>query len=506
VRLWTNRYNGTANNYDNAAGIAVDAAGDVFVTGASYGSDSTFDYATIKYSGAGLPLWTNRYSALGGESPVALGVDSSGNVFVTGSSSAGCTTLKYSSASEVLWLSRSGPRTPSAAAIDAGGNFIVAGSDDLGGQDYVTVKICSESAPANDTFSDRIVLSGFRIFTNANNDCASREPGEPSHAGNAGGKSLWWSWPALASGPVTVNTCGSSFDSLLAVYTGNAVNALTPVASNNDSLCSGDPDIQSEVQFNAVAGTTYQIAVDGFKYPDEPGARAGQINLTISPTRAPLAVSGWNMDVVMENDGAPYAKNFDFYYQQFEGLNGACWFESGLGGHADGLPATRMLANALNSNVVFELQPYDTNNVLRLDLDPGEESGSLTLASRGRYSTIYVLAASGRTGSGPAVGSVVLHFTDGSSSAALPFNAPDWLATSPGLAISRLGRSLSSGTNFVYEYVGATGFGLYQSEINLAGLGLSGKFLQSLTFTKPGGNSSPETTGIFAISGLRAPP
>ena len=50
----------------------------------------------------------------------------------------------------------------------------------------------------------------------------------------------------------------SDFDTLLGVYTGSAVNALTEIASNDDN---GGP--QSKVQFSAVAGTTYYIAVDG---------------------------------------------------------------------------------------------------------------------------------------------------------------------------------------------------------------------------------------------------
>jgi len=42
----------------------VDGSGNVFVTGdsASGSGFDTADYATIAYSNAGVPLWTNRYN------------------------------------------------------------------------------------------------------------------------------------------------------------------------------------------------------------------------------------------------------------------------------------------------------------------------------------------------------------------------------------------------------------------------------------------------------------
>jgi hypothetical protein len=76
--------------------VVVDGNGNVFVTGYSYGSGSSYDYATIKYSGAGVPLWTNRYNgpANGDDRPgtkscLAIGPD--GAVYVTGTSDANFT-------------------------------------------------------------------------------------------------------------------------------------------------------------------------------------------------------------------------------------------------------------------------------------------------------------------------------------------------------------------------------------------------------------------------------
>src|SRR5688572_10089227 len=94
VPLWTNFYNGPGNGDDRAIAIAIDANANVFVTGYQTGSGSGFDYATIKYSGAGVPLWTNRYGGLANGTDVAnaIALDTIGNVFVTGYSGNGFST------------------------------------------------------------------------------------------------------------------------------------------------------------------------------------------------------------------------------------------------------------------------------------------------------------------------------------------------------------------------------------------------------------------------------
>jgi hypothetical protein len=117
------------------------------------------------------------------------------------------------------------------------------------------------TAPFNDAFANAIVLRGTSGVTTGNNVNATEEAGEPAHAsGPMGGRSVWWVWTAHAGGSVTISTFGSTFDTLLAVYTGNAVNALTHIASNDDA----GGGLQSQVTFTAVAGTTYRIAVDGY--------------------------------------------------------------------------------------------------------------------------------------------------------------------------------------------------------------------------------------------------
>ncbi len=96
VPLWTNIY---AFAHDDILGkIAVDSGGNAFVTGSSYGTNRYEEYATVAYSGAGVPLWTNRYGEpANGCGAYAVRADISGNVFVTGNNPRGFLTIKYSS-------------------------------------------------------------------------------------------------------------------------------------------------------------------------------------------------------------------------------------------------------------------------------------------------------------------------------------------------------------------------------------------------------------------------
>src|SRR5262245_19341769 len=119
----------------------------------------------------------------------------------------------------------------------------------------------SGAAPANDNFADAATLSGLSAGDGVINSGATSEPGEPNHAGNASGHSLWWRWTAPANGSVQIDTCDSyAIDTVLAVYTGDAVDALSEVASNdNFANCSS----LSAVTFTASVGKTYHVAVDG---------------------------------------------------------------------------------------------------------------------------------------------------------------------------------------------------------------------------------------------------
>ena len=106
--------------------------------------------------------------------------------------------------------------------------------------------LSGRAQPTNDNFASAIVVTGSSWTTTAANAGATKEPGEPNHAGNAGG---------------ALNTsANANFDTLLAVYTGSSVSNLTLVAADDDSGVLRS----SALTFSAYSNTAYHFAVDGY--------------------------------------------------------------------------------------------------------------------------------------------------------------------------------------------------------------------------------------------------
>jgi hypothetical protein len=152
---WVARYNGPLNGSDNAFALVVDGE-HIYVTGASTGSGTSNDFATLKYDASGNQLWLARYDGPGnsGDGAYALAVDGGGNVYVTGYSSGSGTfhdyaTIKYDASGNQLWAARyNGPGNytdeANSVAVDGVGNVYVTGKSCSGGSystsDYATIK------------------------------------------------------------------------------------------------------------------------------------------------------------------------------------------------------------------------------------------------------------------------------------------------------------------------------------------------------------------------------
>lgn len=172
VQQWVARYNGPGNGDDIANNLTIDGVGNVYVTGHSFGLKGSQDYATIKYNSLGEWQWVARYNGPANSTDEARGlaVDAFGNVYVSGYSSAvlwnhDCFTIKYNIAGVQQWTARyngpgNGQDFGNALAIDAAGNIYVTGHSlgSSGSQDFITIKynntgvrqwIARYNAPAN---------------------------------------------------------------------------------------------------------------------------------------------------------------------------------------------------------------------------------------------------------------------------------------------------------------------------------------------------------------------
>ena len=146
--------------------------------------------------------------------------------------------------------------------LQQGRNEISAVSLDLSGNQsapHTIVLTFQADDPVNDLFARATRLTGEEGSATGASVSAAKEFGEPLHGNNEGGRSIWWSWVAPQDGLFTVDTSGSNFDTLLGLYTGSRVNALTVLAQNDDSTL----DVISSKVLHAVReGRTYRIAVD----------------------------------------------------------------------------------------------------------------------------------------------------------------------------------------------------------------------------------------------------
>ena len=132
--------------------------------------------------------------------------------------------------------------------------FVVDGFDGASGSIVLNV-----DPPPNDDFTGCLALTGADGALTGHNIGATRESTEPTHASTFGSHSVWYCWTAPRAGVVEWSTIGSDFDTSLAIYRGDALNSLTPVASDNDSGAGGT----SAARFTATSNVVYRVAVDG---------------------------------------------------------------------------------------------------------------------------------------------------------------------------------------------------------------------------------------------------
>lgn len=178
ILQWANRYNGPGNFHDRAVALTLDDQFCVYVVGYSWDVNHAYDYLTVKYSTSGQQLWTERYDgpANGWDQPTGLAYDRSGKIYVTGFSrndkDYDFATLSYNRNGQLIWTSRYNSRL---SADDLATDIAV---DQLGNV-YVTGYCSSSSPPHNgdnpvyDYLTIKYDSSGLIQWTAKYNDSAN---------------------------------------------------------------------------------------------------------------------------------------------------------------------------------------------------------------------------------------------------------------------------------------------------------------------------------------------
>jgi hypothetical protein len=292
------------------------------------------------------------------------------------------------------------------------------------------------------------------------------------------------------------------------------------VSSSNGTLAAGgasDLTISLNSAANSLTNGTYSGTI-WITNLNNGLARQLSFSLSVATADYPIAVTGYNLDVVVENTAVGgstinYADTFDPDCALLDPQGPVCFYEAGLvannlppdaGPAVLGLPQSGLFTSLVDNATTFQFGPYDSNNVLCLA--SGAASGSLTLNTPAAYRSLSVLAASAQGGGN---GTLVIHFADGTTSSAIPFNATNYLTTntpSPGAAITKFGLLVTGEYNEFRSADSDIIFPtLYQTSINLQSNGYGANLITSVTFTMPGGANTGTVTGVFALSGTEAP-
>jgi hypothetical protein len=281
------------------------------------------------------------------------------------------------------------------ANVPAGATTGVISVRTPGGQASSGSSFTVVASPANDNFANAQNISGDSGAVSGSNIAATKQTGEPGHAGNIGGKSVWYRWSTTSNGAWSFDTSGSSFDTILAVYTGASLTNLTLVAGDDDA-----PGLfTSKVTFLAAASTNYWIAVDGYNAGTvlSSGVASGNVILNWSQTFQAPVISGFSpasgaAGATVTITGTNFANPLTV---QFNGVTAAATLNSGTisatvpagtttgpitvttsGGSASSLTNFIVLNRPANDNfAAAQLVSGISGGVIGFNLDATVESG-----------------------------------------------------------------------------------------------------------------------------------
>jgi streptogramin lyase len=498
VSVYTAPYTGIVK-INPITGLQTSAASGGFINGpigvgfSPSGELLVADIYNSRVVGVNVTTSTQRLIAtnLGGSTPWGMAVDSVGNIYLgrDGASSGVQNILKISSAGAVSVVTTNGLLDdPRDVAIEPGGTLV---SCQLGNNSIVRIDPASGNqtlVAAGGLINNTLSL----IVANASFSDTPIVVTQPTNQTVLLGSNTSFAPAIIGISPIHYQWYKNGLQ-------------LSSATNQSFSLTNVQP---------SDAGAYWVVATNSLGAATNSPARLF-VTMT-NPVATPIAMTGWNRDVILENGPTPFAQPFDGPTNSvFYGV----WFEEGYNGHLNGLPGSRQFTSAINHpDVVFQLQPYTASNVLWLTESPlSGLTNTLTLAMPKPYVSLSIAAASADAPPGfqygNPYGSLILNFTDGSHSELIKYLTIDWYTRTEYLTLNLmpfagLGNqyTTNSGASFAHGYAFGNGIGMYQIDINLLALGHSGKSLASITFIGPrypsGGGR--EETGIFAVSGVAA--
>jgi hypothetical protein len=129
-----------------------------------------------------------------------------------------------------------------------------------------SVALAAPKAPANDMFTSVVQsasTSPLPLKDGLNSTGATMEAGEPGancSMNPVNNHSVWYEVKPTA-GAHEVNTFGSNYDTVVAIYTGGSLSSLVQVDCNDDA---NNSTLQSQLFFTADGSTTYRIQVGSY--------------------------------------------------------------------------------------------------------------------------------------------------------------------------------------------------------------------------------------------------
>jgi hypothetical protein len=172
--------------------------------------------------------------------------------------------------------------------------------DDFDGFTGSIVVSSAAAGPTNDFCSSPIAMSEGILYTE--NTTGATSTGDPTSACGSSVKGVWYTFTPSSNSLVTISTCGSGFDTVLAVFTGSCGSLSALVGGCNDDAGPACTGTRASLAFSGTAGTTYWILAGGY------AGATGNLQIIATSSGPPSPPVPWQETQVAFDTGATIAR------------------------------------------------------------------------------------------------------------------------------------------------------------------------------------------------------